>query len=114
MTLAALILIALPLAAQETSRAYGWSLAILGASQAVDIHSSMGLYELNPVVGKGPCCTAKQVGVKVGIVTGVQVAAWYFTRRHPKARRLLANVNFGAAALTTGVAIHNYSLRRGQ
>lgn len=113
MTLAILILIALPLVAQD-SRAYGWSLAALGASQVVDIHSSMGMYEQNPVLGRGPCCTAKQVGVKVGIVTGVQVAAWYFTRRHPKARRLLANVNFGAAALTTGVAIHNYSLRRGQ
>ena len=112
MRLALLLLLSLPLAAQETSRAYGWSLAALGASQAADIHSSIGMYELNPVVGRGPCCTAAQIGTKVGIVAGVQVVAWWATRKHPAARRILSRVNFGAAGLTTAAAVHNYRQRQ--
>ena len=93
----------------ESQTYYRWSLAAVAGSQAADIASSWGGTEANPLLGAGQTFGAKQAAAKCGVIAGAQATAWWFTRRHPKARRLLANINFGVSGATTAVAIRNWS-----
>ena len=86
---------------------YRWSLVAMGASQALDIHSSMGGYELNPVLGRGQF-GKRQISIKAAIVGGWQLTQWLIVRRWPEARRAATWVNYGAAGATGAVAIRNY------
>lgn len=92
---------------QGQDRAYEWSVGAVAGSQALDIHSSMGRYELNPVLGRGHF-GARQIGIKLAIVGGWQVAQWIIVRRWPETRRAATYVNYGTAMGTGAVAVGNY------
>ena len=95
----------------ESQKFYRWSLAAVAGSQAADVASSWGGIEANPVLGAGRVFGPREAAIKCGVVAGAQFAWWYFTRRHPKARRILSYINFGTSAATTAVAVRNW---RGQ
>ena len=102
-------LLFLPCCAQD--RAYNWSVVAVVGSQALDIHSSMGHYEANPVLGSGPF-GKRQIGTKLAIVGGWQVAQWLIVRRWPETRRAATLVNYAAAGATGAVSVRNYRVGR--
>jgi hypothetical protein len=104
--------------AQESSStrplpaSWKWSFAPLAASQALDIASSYGMRELNPLLA-GP---QDQFGVKATLlkvgITGALVGAEYLiVKAHPDAAKIFTKINWSGAALTTGFAAHNWTIR---
>ena len=91
------------------------SLASMAAAQAMDLHSSWGKRELNPVLADRDCKFNRQGAlIKVGLQGGLMGLEYLVTRGHPsrKLYRALSVINFGAAAGTAAVAAHNYSVPR--
>lgn len=84
-----------------------WPSVVIGsAAQAVDIVSSRGRYELNPVLGRGTFGT-RQAAMKASVYVGINALVWRAVRRDGKACRVASYVNYGAAGLTFGVSIRN-------
>lgn len=89
------------------------SLAAFVTANALDIHSSWGKQELNPVLAAPNARFGGQGALMklgfVGAVTGLELLV---TRHRPSAKvyRVLGFVNFGAAAVVGGTAAHNYTV----
>ena len=82
------------------------------ASQALDISSSRGMREANPLLsGAAGTFDAKSSLIKLGIVGVLAGVEYAIVRKHPKAAKVLWKLNFGSAAVTSAVAVHNYSVR---
>ncbi len=84
----------------------------LVAVNALDIHSSRGHGEANPMF-RGPggrFATGKTVLIKAGIGGGFFAAQFWAVRRNPEADKPLTLANTVAAGALAGVAVHNYSL----
>jgi hypothetical protein len=88
------------------------SLAPLLASQGLDIASSYGKTELNPVLaGPQGQFGVNAVLIKVGVTVGLIGAEYLIVKAHPRSARLFTKVNWAAAAATTGIAVHNFTRR---
>jgi hypothetical protein len=94
----------------ESGRRLWWtSVAALGAATALDIQSSWGRREINPLLrssdgrfgGRG---VAIKIGV-AGIASGLQ---WLVVRKHPRLETPLAGTNAGLAAMFAAAAVHNH------
>jgi hypothetical protein len=101
----------------ETGRAAAiksWkiSLAPLVASQALDVSSSYGMRELNPLLASANGgFEMKGAAIKLG-VTGVVVGVEYLIiRKYPRSARVISRLNWTTGIVTTGFAIHNYAIR---
>jgi hypothetical protein len=90
-------------------RLFRASLAAVASATAADISSSVGMRELNPILGRGAFGT-RQAGICVGISSGVVLAEWLFMRHHTDRERAAAFANFGLAAAHAAVATRNYRL----
>ncbi|HEY4364065.1 MAG TPA: hypothetical protein VGN17_24055 [Bryobacteraceae bacterium] len=93
-------------------RSFKWSLAPLVASQTLDVTSSYGMRELNPALAGadgrfGPRSAALKLGL-TGALVGVE---YLVVKIHPGAARFFTSINWSGAALTTGFAVHNFSIR---
>jgi hypothetical protein len=94
------------------------SLAAFAVADAIDIHSSWGKRELNPVLANASGRFSTQGAlVKIGLHSGVVGIEYLLTRGHSSShparlRRVLAIVNFGAAGATAAIAAHNYTIAR--
>jgi hypothetical protein len=102
------------LPASKTPVATSWklSLAPLLASQALDVTSSYGKHELNPVLaGPRGQFGISSVSVKIGVTAGVIGMEYLIVRVHPASARIFTKANWAAAAVTTGVAVHNFTIR---
>jgi hypothetical protein len=92
---------------------YAASVAALVAANALDIHSSYGKYEVNPLVaGSGGRFTGRSIAVKSGIVAGTLVVQWLIVRKHPEWKAKLAWLNLGTAGVYSGIALRNYGVPR--
>lgn len=99
--------LALALTLGATAQSFKYSVGSFVAANTLDIHSSWGKYEANPVLGRGTF-GARQASVKTGVVAGVLLAEWLVLRKHPERKRWLKWINYGATAGITSVAVHNY------
>jgi hypothetical protein len=91
------------------------SLVTLAAANALDVHSSWGKHELNgTLAGSDGRFGGQGALLKLGVVGGFVGIEYLLTRRHPNGKlyRALSFINFGAAAVTSGVAVHNYTVPR--
>jgi hypothetical protein len=88
-----------------------WSGVSLEASAAVDAMSSRGLYELNPVLGRGQF-GAKQSAKLIGVTGAVALLEIPLARRFPRLRKYLELGNYVGAGLHGAAAIHNWRLSR--
>jgi hypothetical protein len=90
------------------------SVLSLAAANALDVHSSWGKHELNPVLGSGQQAKFGVQGalIKMGLQGSLMGLEYLTTRGHPtgKVYKALAFVNFGAAAGVGAIAAHNYSV----
>ena len=111
MKLALLILAALPLMADDATL-YRASLAALVTANAVDVHSSWGHVEANPLLGYGRTFDGRSAAIKGGIVGGLMLTQWLIARRNPSAKRKLAIINFAVAGGVGAVAYRNYEVTK--
>lgn len=99
-------------ASHQALKAWTRSLAPLVASQALDAASSYGYRELNPMLAdRNGAFGVKSTVVKFAVVGALIGAEYLVVRRSPRAGRLLAILNWSGAAVTTGLAVHNYAVR---
>lgn len=110
-TVALLVLLGIPLCAQEQPRptltTFRISQLTLIASTTADVLSSRGLIEQNPILGRGPF-TLNNQGVKSFAITGgLILIESLLVRRFPSTQRVFSIVNFGASAAHAGATIHN-------
>ncbi len=92
------VALCVPVAAQKL-QPWHYSVAALAAATAVDIHSTVGGYELNPVLGRGPF-GPRQATIKVSIVGGVVLAQYLIQRKWKKARK-------SASSWSLAIACHD-------
>ncbi len=82
------------------------------ASAALDVCSSYGMRELNPVLaGSDGRFGMQSTSIKLGVTGALLGAEYLIVRTHPGSARVFTKLNWAAAAVTFGVAAHNYSIR---
>lgn len=92
-------------------RLYKWSLAASAAANTLDILSSYGKHELNPILaGADQRFNTASAVRKAGIVGGLDLLQLYMVRRNPRAMRAATIMNFVLAGVLSGIAAHNYSI----
>ncbi len=100
-------------AARQTAvRRWKISLAPLIASQTLDVASSWDMRELNPVLSQSNGGFGmKSAAVKFGVTAALIGIESLLIRKSPRAARLFEKLNWSGAAVTTGLAIHNFAIR---
>jgi hypothetical protein len=100
--------------ARENRDLHRWKLSLipLAASQALDVSSSWGMRELNPVLaGDNGRFGAQAATVKLGVAGAFAGVQYLIVRKFPRTTRAFAKINWAGAALTSGFAVHNYAIR---
>ncbi len=93
-------------------RAWKMSLAPVIAAQALDIASSRGLRERNPVLANANGQMGIQGSlIKAGIAGTMLGIEYLVIRKHPRAAKLLWKMNLVSAGVTGATAAHNFSLK---
>jgi|SRR5689334_6446040 hypothetical protein len=88
------------------------SLAPVVASQGLDVASSYGMRELNPLLaGSDGRFGPRAAGIKLGATAGLLGVEYLLVRKFPGSARVLSKINWSASILTTGFAVHNFSIR---
>lgn len=108
-------LIAQPPAEQHRQNMlYRISMAAVMSSNAMDIASSYGKQEVNPLFrGSGGTFDARSAALKAGLVGGLQVFNYLVIRKHPEYLRRATLMNFVSTAIFTGLAVHNLGIHAG-
>jgi len=97
---------------QAAYRAWKFSLAPVIASQVLDVVSSYGMRELNPMLaGPDGRFGARGTGIKLGANAAILGIEYLIVRKHPRAARILSRVNWSVSIVTTGFAVHNFAIR---
>jgi hypothetical protein len=100
------------LTSKTSYRAWQISLGAVAATQALDIYSSRGLRELNPVLAAPDQRFGGQAALmKLGIAGALIGVEYLVVRKHPGAAKLLWKLNLASAAVTGATAAHNFSIR---
>ena len=98
--------------AEPAMRAWKLSLAPLAVSQSLDMVSSYGMRERNPLLANSnQRFDAQSALLKVGIVGTLAGVEYLVLRHHPAAARAFARLNWVSSGVTLGVAAHNFSIR---
>ena len=110
----------LPVAHQSTDdgsraaalRSWKISLAPLVASQALDVSTSYGMRELNPLLSSANGgFEMKGAAIKLGVTGAVVGVEYLIVRKYPRSTRVIAKLNWTTGIVTTGFAIHNYAIK---
>jgi len=97
---------------QHLPASWKWSLAPVLASQALDVSSSYGMRELNPILsGSSGRFGMQSTAIKLGVTGALLGAEYLLVRAHPGSARVVTKLNWAAAVVTFGVAAHNYAIR---
>jgi hypothetical protein len=97
---------------QAAYRQWKISLAPVVASQVLDVASSYGMRELNPMLaGPDGRFGAQGAGIKLGSTAAILSIEYLIARRHPHAASILSKINWSVSIATTGFAAHNFAIR---
>ena len=97
---------------QTSMRRWKMSVAPLFASQALDVTSSYGMRELNPLLASSDgSFGAKAAGIKLGSTAAMVSLEYLIARKHPRAARIFTKINWSVSIVTTGFAAHNFTVR---
>ncbi len=83
------------------------SVGALATANALDIYSSRGGYELNPILGRGQFGT-RQVATKSIIIAAPVLLEWLVLRRYPDKAKWFTWSNYIGAGVTMVGPIHNW------
>jgi hypothetical protein len=96
---------------RHTSRLWAASCMALIAATSVDMASSWGRNEANPMLRSGDGrFGAKGASIKLAMAGAMIAPQFLVMRRAPASQRLFTIANFLQAGLYTGVAIRNYGV----
>ncbi len=100
-------------AADQTSfNRWKLSLVPVFASQALDVASSYGMRELNPMLAPSDGrFGAKGAGIKLGANAGLLGAEYLIVRKYPRSARVFTRINWSVSIVTAGFAAHNFAIR---
>ena len=94
-------------------RAWKISLAPMIAGQVMDVASSYGMREMNPMLaGPDGRFGAKGASIKLGVAAAVVGVEYLMVRKHPRSAAVLSKMNWASAVLTGSFAAHNYAIRK--
>ena len=97
---------------QAAYNAWKRSVAIVAASQVLDVTSSYGMRELNPLLAdSSQRFGMKAAGIKLGASAAILAAQYWMVKTHPGKARRMTILNYAGAALTSAFAAHNFSIR---
>ena len=92
-------------------RAWLASLLAVAGSNGLDIASSYGKRELNPLLqGGNGSFDMSSVGRKAAIVSVMELPQLFLVRRSPRRMRMFTIVNFALSAALVGVSAHNFGV----
>lgn len=91
----------------EMTLAFCLSQGMVVGTTTVDLWSSRGLVETNPILGRGSF-SAKQTVNASAITAGVLVAEHFIVKKWPGMKKPLTWVNFGISGAHLGAMGHNF------
>lgn len=93
-------------------RAWKRSLIPLVATQSLDIASSYGMRELNPLLaGPNGEFGAKGIAIKTGTTAAIVGVEYLIVKKWPSSARILSKVNWGTSAVTGVIAARNFAIK---
>jgi hypothetical protein len=93
-------------------RAWKISLVPFVASQALDVFSSYGMRELNPLLASANGgFEMKGAAIKLGVIGAVAGAEYLIVRKYPRSARVISRLNWTTGIVTTGFAVHNFAIK---
>ena len=93
-------------------RSWKRSLLPLVATQGMDVASSYGMRELNPLLaGADGRFGAKAATIKAGTTAAVVGVEYLIVKKWPGAARMFSKLNWGSSALTGAIAAHNFAIK---
>jgi len=93
-------------------RAWKYSLAPAIAGQALDVASSYGMREMNPMLaGQDGRFGAKGAGIKIGASAAILGVEYLIIRTHPRAAHIFSKLNWTVGIVTAGFAAHNFAIK---
>ncbi len=101
-------------AVEQKAAIQSWkrSLLPLVATQGLDIASSYGMRELNPLLaGADGRFGGKAAGIKIGATAAAVGIEYLIVKKWPGAARVFSKVNWGSSALTGAIAAHNFAIK---
>jgi hypothetical protein len=97
---------------QTLMRRWKMSVAPVFASQALDVTSSYGMRELNPMLASSDgSFDAKGAAIKLGATAGLLGVEYLIVRKYPRSARAFTKINWSVSTVTTGFAVHNFAIR---
>jgi len=91
-----------------------WKLSVgpVFASQTLDVASSYGMQELNPMLaGSDGRLGVKGAGIKLGTTAGFIGIQYWIVHKYPRSARIFTKLNWSVSIVTTGFAAHNFAIR---
>ena len=95
----------------DSADLYKPSVITFVAGNSLDIASSYGRYEMNPLLSRNGQFSSQSVAIKAGIVGTILGVEWLILRHRPDFRKKLVWFNFAAGGAVTGVAIRNWRVQ---
>jgi hypothetical protein len=101
----------------EASRSAGlraWKISLIpvAVSQGLDVYSSYGMRELNPLLaGSDGGFGGRAAILKLGVTGALLSVEYLVIRRHPQSARVFSKLNWAGSIATTGLAAHNLAVR---
>ena len=95
----------------KMTRLWRWSAVAMITSNGLDIASSVGRHETNPVLGTGEFGW-RAIGIKSGVVIGSLLLQKLLVHKHPQITRPVAFSNFAVSSAVTGIAVSNFRVRK--
>jgi hypothetical protein len=93
-------------------RSWKRSLIPLAVSQTLDITSSYGMRELNPLLaGPDGRFGPKATTIKIGTAAAAIGVEYLIVKKWPSSARTLAKLNLASSILTGTFAVHNYAIK---
>ena len=99
---------------QSAAALRSWKLSLLPliATQGLDIASSYGMRELNPMLaGPDGRFGGQAASIKVGTTVAVVGIEYLIVKNWPGAARMFSKLNWGSSALTGMFATHNFAIK---
>jgi len=99
---------------QQAAALRSWKRSLLPmvATQSLDIVSSYGMRELNPLLaGPDGQFGAKATSIKIATTAAVVGIEYLLVKKWPGAARMFSKLNWGSSVLTGAIAAHNFAIK---
>lgn len=97
---------------QASWRAWKRSLIPMLASQGLDMASSYGMRERNPLLAGGDGrFGGRAMAIKGGVVGAIVGIEYLVAKKYPRAARAIARLNWSSSVVTAAFAAHNFAIK---